>query len=65
MTIRLTKKQEIRILDKILQTIHGENWLVCKKVMEKILVVDRVETFDGLQDLKRKYKLSSDEISSS
>ena len=49
----MTKKEEIRILQKFINCLHGENWPNSEYVMKKIL---KIKKFDGLNDLKKKYK---------
>jgi len=49
----LTKKEEYRVLQKFIETFHGESWPVCHLVMRKIL---KIKKWDGLNDLKKRYK---------
>lgn len=50
---RLTKKEELRLLRKLLTFLHGENrhWTIY--VMEKVVFI---KDFDCLDDLVNKYK---------
>jgi hypothetical protein len=49
---RITKKEELRILNKFINSIHGENKFICHQVMLNIIAID----YDGLDDLRKKYK---------
>ena len=48
-----TKKEELRVLEKFMHALHGESCIVTFKVMRRIL---DIENFDGLYELKKKYK---------
>ena len=48
-----TKKEELRVLEKFLNFLHGESYIVTKKVMRNIL---EIKDWVGLNQLKKKYK---------
>ncbi len=48
-----TKKKELAVLEKFINSMHGNSWPISKKVMLTILGIDE---FDDLCDLKKRYK---------
>jgi len=49
----VTKKEELRILRKFTDAIHGENSKVCHVVMQRIIAINH---YDCLNDLRESYK---------
>jgi hypothetical protein len=48
-----TKKEELRVLDKFIDTLHGESSIVTSKVMRNLLEIGYLR---GLVELRKKYK---------